>query len=653
MTFNTGNNVPSTDPRDLYDNAENLDKLVNGADPFYADRKGVLRESWAGMENSFNNAQEGRETAFTQSQADKESRFQAFLVSSGYVSKGDYAANVVLEERNEYVAVDAATTGTTAGLYRPGPGATLPLTLTGTWATDKASLTLLGDDVLRQELANGTSFLVDGEVVSGLILPINSLAELRSRVGRYDGDVVYLRGRTESGTLGAGQFKWDAASTLADDDGVVIGSAATGRWIRIGTNFECHGEWFGVDNDGADYTTQLQNAINYAATVVGGAQGMRVQLPKGKIGISDTIVQPNLVAIHGANGRGTIIEALDTFNPAATEMLNANNGTSSMFGSRLVDLWFNMRGKGASTGRCIHTVAMQETCGLERVLLMGFNRYGLEYSNGYGGAAYLPLKDIEIFAGSEGTTPTAGIQINQVSSVGGFVLSVDGCTIAGSPPGSATPYQLPAGIRLANDTFVGRGLHFEACQDCVVSLGIGSISIDTITGSSNGVVDSLVTLGSSWTGTLSVQNSITNGAANHVRNNANAAVIPSVAGMQPLITHPDKAQSAPLAWVVFDASATAVGGQCAILAKSANISRVVKTAVGRFSVQYAYSQPTGKSRSAGGGITNLNNNDPIKIVHTGGSASAEFIEVRRKVSDTTWGDYDPQRIGLQFFGDRL
>lgn len=154
MTFNTGNNVPSTDPRDLYDNAENLDKLVNGVDPFYADRKGVLRQSWAGMENDFDTSQEGRETAFTLSQADKESRFQAFLVSSGYVSKGDYAAGVVLAERNEYVAVSAATTGTSPGLYRPNASATLPLTLTGTWATDKANLVLLGDDVLRQELAS-------------------------------------------------------------------------------------------------------------------------------------------------------------------------------------------------------------------------------------------------------------------------------------------------------------------------------------------------------------------------------------------------------------------------------------------------------------------------------------------------------------------
>jgi len=154
MTFNTGNNVPSTDPRDLYDNAENLDKLVNGVDPFYADRKGILRESWAGMENTFATSQTGRENAFTLSQADKESRFQAFLVSSGYVSKGDYAVNVVLAERNEYVAVDAATTGTSAGLYRPNASATLPLTLTGVWATDSANLVLLGDDVLRQELAN-------------------------------------------------------------------------------------------------------------------------------------------------------------------------------------------------------------------------------------------------------------------------------------------------------------------------------------------------------------------------------------------------------------------------------------------------------------------------------------------------------------------
>ena len=48
--YNTGNPVPSIDPRDLDDNATILDSLVNGTDLQYPDRLGVLRKSFAGME---------------------------------------------------------------------------------------------------------------------------------------------------------------------------------------------------------------------------------------------------------------------------------------------------------------------------------------------------------------------------------------------------------------------------------------------------------------------------------------------------------------------------------------------------------------------------------------------------------------------------
>lgn len=48
--YNTGNPVPSIDPRDLDDNATNLDNLVNGVAAEYADRLGVMRKSYAGME---------------------------------------------------------------------------------------------------------------------------------------------------------------------------------------------------------------------------------------------------------------------------------------------------------------------------------------------------------------------------------------------------------------------------------------------------------------------------------------------------------------------------------------------------------------------------------------------------------------------------
>lgn len=48
--YNTLNPVPSTDPRDLDDNATNLDLLVNGAGLEYPDRLGQPRKSYAGME---------------------------------------------------------------------------------------------------------------------------------------------------------------------------------------------------------------------------------------------------------------------------------------------------------------------------------------------------------------------------------------------------------------------------------------------------------------------------------------------------------------------------------------------------------------------------------------------------------------------------
>jgi len=52
-THNTGNPVPSAAVKDLYDNAENLDKGINGDDPTWTDRKGRVRKSMAGVELDF------------------------------------------------------------------------------------------------------------------------------------------------------------------------------------------------------------------------------------------------------------------------------------------------------------------------------------------------------------------------------------------------------------------------------------------------------------------------------------------------------------------------------------------------------------------------------------------------------------------------
>lgn len=48
--YNTGNPVPSQDPRDLDDNATVFDNLLNASADYFPDRRGVLRKTWYRME---------------------------------------------------------------------------------------------------------------------------------------------------------------------------------------------------------------------------------------------------------------------------------------------------------------------------------------------------------------------------------------------------------------------------------------------------------------------------------------------------------------------------------------------------------------------------------------------------------------------------
>lgn len=150
MMYSTGNPVGSTAPKDLYDNAQVLDKLVVGSDPMVLDRLGTLRYSWAGMEYDFVNAQTGRASEFTADQAARELAFQNFLTSSGYYGIGDYGPGLVLSARNQYFIRDGYA-------YRAAPTTTLPYTTTGNWALESGNFVLFSqDDILRQDLADPT-----------------------------------------------------------------------------------------------------------------------------------------------------------------------------------------------------------------------------------------------------------------------------------------------------------------------------------------------------------------------------------------------------------------------------------------------------------------------------------------------------------------
>ncbi|MCO8261469.1 GDSL-type esterase/lipase family protein [Pseudomonas asiatica] len=131
MRYNTGNPVGpdgSNSPFDLYDNSGIIDLLLTGPLGEYLDRLGVPLKSWRGIMQQVTD----------------------YLIDQGYESVYlTYGAGVVVERQTQLVQ--------RAGeLYRVMNASDIPLTLTGTWATDAPKLQAVGDAALRQALASST-----------------------------------------------------------------------------------------------------------------------------------------------------------------------------------------------------------------------------------------------------------------------------------------------------------------------------------------------------------------------------------------------------------------------------------------------------------------------------------------------------------------
>lgn len=137
MRYNTGNPVGpdgSSDPRDLYDTAGIADLLINGPLGEYLSRLGVPLKSWRGIMQQVTD----------------------YLIAVGYEPAYlIYGAGVVVQRQTQLVQRNGE-------LYRVANAADIPLTLTGTWATDAPKLQAVGDAALRQALSSpaGSSLVV-------------------------------------------------------------------------------------------------------------------------------------------------------------------------------------------------------------------------------------------------------------------------------------------------------------------------------------------------------------------------------------------------------------------------------------------------------------------------------------------------------------
>lgn len=118
-TYSTGNPIGSQDPRDLYDNAENLDTAINTEADQWTDRLGRMRVSMAGIV------------------ANAENEFSQFLVEQGIQELGLY-------EDGPYT-ITAYNQAVVRGdySYRLSTSVDLPYTTAGTddaaWASESAS----------------------------------------------------------------------------------------------------------------------------------------------------------------------------------------------------------------------------------------------------------------------------------------------------------------------------------------------------------------------------------------------------------------------------------------------------------------------------------------------------------------------------------
>lgn len=229
-TYNTKNPVPSADARDRYDNSQVFDDLMNGAAPSTPDRLGVLRQSWAGMEQ-----------AFAGSEADRAAAFQAFLDASGWSTLGDYAAGISIISHTQTVDYQGQPYH-----LKPSVPASVdaPYLTAGDWGTEGDNFKLVGDNSLRQDLAASDGVML----VSGATVSVNSVADLISLPSSVTQPVYTLGYAVAGDGGGTGPFVWEPTSTDPENGGTIFGTG-TGR--RVLANFDTYNiKWFGAKGDG-------------------------------------------------------------------------------------------------------------------------------------------------------------------------------------------------------------------------------------------------------------------------------------------------------------------------------------------------------------------------------------------------------------------
>lgn len=261
--FNTGNPIGSNSPLDRSDNTRNLDVAVNSEESQWVDRLGRPRLPLMEQERQFVASQDSREDLFQSAQSSREAVFSDFLQASGYQDLGEYAPGIEITAHNQYVTFGGQP-------YLLKPSIPVPYTTSGEWTGD--DFKLIGDDALRQDLANPG---IGAAMVARGVVAVDSIADLLALpAGQRREDLRYLvKGYHPDSDVGGGPFYYDPARSVENDGGYVLDG-----FVRIVTGGVVSAEMFGakcnrVDSDSAAFNDAAVAAEAIGVKLVGEGRG--------------------------------------------------------------------------------------------------------------------------------------------------------------------------------------------------------------------------------------------------------------------------------------------------------------------------------------------------------------------------------------------
>lgn len=311
-----------------------------------------------------------------------------------------------------------------------------------------------------------------GNIGTGAADDRAALAAADAAAVAADGGITLTRGiyKVSSNLTIAAPVKFNPGAILKPDSGVTItlsnafdaglrqifDLSAGGVVVLPRVVANVNAEWWGAMGDYVKLNNEvpINQAINALATTRGGVYGGTVSLGLGGFYISGQITLKDEVSIIGQGTFFTSVRAAPSAFGVNTYMFLAQNGTASMFNSRIERMRINAEGD-SNILACIYAPAWQQKSGTDNVYIENFRTYGIMLDTGYGGATQLKLARTEAFPAANCFAGAAGIYANYTTgyTVGYMSLTLDQVqlgstraviTFTGAPASGATSATLNA-----------------------------------------------------------------------------------------------------------------------------------------------------------------------------------------------------------------